>query len=443
LQTHKLAENDVKASGGSIMAGEPTPTGAWTITAALFFFMLINFADKTVVGLAAVPIMRELNLTPKEFGLLGSSFFFLFSISGVIVGFLANRVMARWLILGLALSWSLVQFPMIASVGFATLVACRILLGAGEGPAFAVSIHAAYQWFPNEKRTLPTAVIAQGSAFGVIVALPAVNWIIVHYSWHWAFGTLGVVGLLWAVVWLYLGDEGPLANQWAIGRRSDVEPIPYKHLLLTPTFVGCCLACFGAYWALSLGLTWFTPFIVSGLGYSQASAGWLSTLPWVMGATVVLSTGWVSQALMEAGVSSRLARGVLGSAPLVLGGLIVLLVPYAESASWKIALLVIGSGLTGSIYVVCPPMLSEFTPTSQRAAVIAILGAIYTVAGIVAPVVTGTVVQNAPTPLAGYYRGYAITAMVQIAGGLAGLLLLWPASQTAQRPRWSSAGTTT
>jgi MFS family permease len=425
------------------MAREPTPTGGWTITAVLFFFMLTNFADKTVVGLAAVPIMKELNLTPYEFGLLGSSFFFLFSASAVAVGFLANHVMARWLILGLALCWSLVQFPMIASVGFATLIVCRILLGAGEGPAFAVAVHALYKWFPDEKRALPTAVITQGSAFGVIVALPAINWIIVHYSWHWAFGALGVAGLVWAAVWLYLGTEGPLTDHSAAGRRPHVESVPYKHLLLTPTFVGCCLACFGAYWALSLGLTWFTPFIVSGLGFSQASAGWLSTLPWVMGAVVVLTTGWVSQALMTAGVSSRVARGVLGSAPLVLGGLIVLMVPYAERPSWKIALLVIGSGLTGSIYVVCPPMLSEFTPASQRAAVIAILGAIFSVAGIVAPAVTGALVGNASTPLAGYYHGYAITALVQIAGGLAGLLLLWPAAQTAQLSRWSSARTTT
>jgi len=425
------------------MVGEPTPPGAWTITTVLFFFMLINFADKTVVGLAAVPIMRDLNLTPRQFGLLGSSFFFLFSISAVVVGFLANRMPARWLILGLALSWSLVQFPMMAPVGFATLVVCRILLGAGEGPAFSVAIHAAYKWFPDERRTLPTAVIAQGSAVGVIVALPVINWIIVHYSWHSAFGVLGVVGLLWVVVWLYLGKEGPLTDQSAISKRPRDEPISYKHLLLTPTFAGCCLSCFGAYWALSLGLTWFTPFVVSGLGYSQASAGWLSTLPWVMGAAVVLSTGWASQALMTAGVSSRVARGVLGSAPLVLGGLIVLMVPYTESPSWKIALLVVGSGLTGSIYVVCPPMLSEFTPVSQRAAVIAILGAIYTIAGILAPVVNGTVIANAPTPLAGYHHGYAIAALVQIAGGLAGLLLLWPASEMAQASRLSSARTIT
>ena len=54
-----------------------------------------------------------------------------------------------------------------------------------------------------------------------------------------------------------------------------------------------------------------------------------------------------------------------------------------------IALLVVGSGLCGSIYVVCPPMLGEFTPVQQRGAVIAIYGAIYTLAGIIAPLVMG------------------------------------------------------
>jgi len=60
------------------MTAEPTPKGAWTITGLLFLYMLINFADKAVVGLAAVPIMQELALTPSQFGFVGSSFFFLF-----------------------------------------------------------------------------------------------------------------------------------------------------------------------------------------------------------------------------------------------------------------------------------------------------------------------------------------------------------------------------
>src|SRR5215472_5908630 len=189
-----------------------TPKGAWTITFLLFLFMLVNFADKIVVGLAAVPIMTELKMEPKEFGLLGSSFFFLFSIAAIIVGFIVNRVPTRWVLLVLALIWALAQFPMVGTVGFATLVVCRIILGAGEGPAGAVAIHAVFKWFPDEKRTLPTAILSQGAAFGVIVAVPALNWVVVNYGWHYAFGALGVVGLMWVALWIWLSEEGPLVE---------------------------------------------------------------------------------------------------------------------------------------------------------------------------------------------------------------------------------------
>ena len=412
------------------MTTQPMPKDAWRMTFLLFLFMLVNFADKIVVGLAGVPIMTELKLEPEQFGLLGSSFFLLFSIAAIVVGFIANRVETRWVLPVLALIWALAQFPMLGTVGFTTLLICRIILGAGEGPAFAVAAHSIYKWFPDEKRTLPTAILSQGSAFGVILAVPALSWVIVNYSWHYAFGVLGVIGLMWVVAWLILGKEGPLVQTVAM---AAAEPrIPYFQLLTSRTFIGCVAATFGAYWALSLGLTWFTPFIVKGLGFSQGDAGWISILPWVFGAAIVLLTGWVSQVLMARGVSTRVARGVLGASPLVVGETIMAVMPHVEGAGLQIALLVVGAGLCGSIYVVCPPMLGEFTPVSQRGAVIAIYGAIYTIAGILAPAVMGRVIQHAGGLLEGYMTGFTINAVIMIASGLLGLLLLWPNTERAR-----------
>ena len=412
------------------MTAQPTPKGAWRITFLLFLFMLVNFADKIVVGLAGVPIMTELKLEPEQFGFLGSSFFFLFSISAVVVGFIVNRVAARWVLLVLALIWALAQFPMVGTVSFTTLVICRIILGAGEGPAFSVAAHAIYKWFPDEKRTLPTAVLSQGSALGVVFAVPALNWIIVNHSWHHAFGALGVVGLMWVVAWFLLGREGPLVQ--TVATAADTR-IPYSRLLTSRTFIGCVVATFGAYWALSLGLTWFTPFIVKGLGFTQQQAGFISIMPWVFGAFIVILTGWLSQRLMANGMTTRGARGVLGAAPLIARGLILLGIPHVDSAGMKIALLVIGSGLCGSIYVVCPPMLGEFTPVSQRGAVIAIYGALYTLSGIIAPFVMGTVIQHAGgAMLDGYMTGFIINGCVMIVAGLLGMLLLWPNTERAR-----------
>ena len=408
-----------------------TPKGAWRIAVLLLLYMLINFADKIVVGLAGVPIMTELKLTQTEFGKLGSSFFLLFSISAIAVGFLINKVPTRWVLFVLAAIWAVVQFPMVGTVSFTTLMICRIILGAGEGPAGSVAVHALYKWFPDEKRTLPTAILAQGSAFGVILAVPALNWIVINYTWHWAFGALGIVGLMWLVAWLIFGAEGPLTD--AVDAKGDrLLHVPYWQLLTSSTFIGCCLCSFGAYWALSLGLTWFTPFIINGLGFSQKDAGWISILPWIFGASIVMVTGWVSQVLSVRGVPTRLSRGVLGSVPMLLGGMVLFALPLVDSAGARVALLVLGTGLASSIYVVCAPMLSEFTPVSQRGAIISIFGAIYTLAGLIAPYVTGSILDRAATPLEGYLTGFKILAVILIASGVVGLLLLRPGIERAR-----------
>ncbi len=403
----------------------PTPKGAWTVASMLFLYMMINFADKAIVGLAAVPIMKELGLSPKEYGLLGSSFFLLFSISGILVGFLANRRPTRWIVLILAASWALVQFPMVGAVGFTTLLICRVLLGAGEGPAAAIALHAIYKWFPDEKRTIPTAILSQGAAIGVVVALPVLNWIIVKYSWHSAFLALGLTGLVWTIAWYFLGKDGPIAD--APLPEPGADRVGYAHILLAPTFIGCVLACFGAYWALSLGLTWFTPFVVKALGFSQSAAGWIATLPWIMGACTVMLAGWVSQVLVAKGVPTRVSRGLLGTVPLIAGGLLIGLLPAVPGSEAKIALLVLGTGLTGPIYVVCAPMIAEFAPIAQRGAAIAIFGAIYALAGVIAPYATGTIIESAATPLEGYQTGFLISAFMQVAGGVLGFLLIRPA----------------
>jgi MFS family permease len=77
-------------------------------------------------------------------------------------------------------------------------------------------------------------------------------------------------------------------------------------------------------------------------------------------------------------------------------------------------------------------MIAEFTPISQRGAVIAIFGAIYTLAGVVAPYANGSVIEGAATMLDGYQTGYLICAGMQMAGGVCGLLLMWPAADRAR-----------
>ena len=412
--------------------------GAWGITALLFLFMLINFADKIVVGLIG---MQGLGFTPEQFGLLGSSFFFLFAISAIAVGFIANRVQAKRTLLIMAIVWSLVQFPMLSTASFGVILACRIVLGAGEGPAAPVATHAMYKWFPDSRRGLPTAILAQGSAIGVIVAVPVLTEIIARFSWHWAFGSLGIAGLVWAAAWVMFGREGTLVDAPVNEASGGADRVPYRYLLTCPSIVAVCCAGFASYWGLALGLTWFPSYLISGLGLGEKLGRNLTILPWIFGSIVVLAGGYISQHLKSKGVSSRACRGALAAVTMMIGGCVLPLVGSMPSVPFKIALLVFGSAIGSAIYVVIPMVVSELTPQSQRAGMLAIVNSMVTLAGVVAPLAMGAMVQNAATPMAGFEKGYVVFGVLLLAGGLIGLLFIRPEADRKRLAARAISGT--
>lgn len=405
---------------------------AWTVVALLFSFMLINFADKVVLGLAAVPIMAELTLTPSQFGLLASGFFFLFSISAVITGFIVNRVASRWAILVMGVVWAVAQFPMLGAAGFGVLMASRIALGAGEGPAYPVALHAVYKWFPNERRAMPTAVVVLGSGIGLIVAPPILNFVITRASWHWAFGTLGIVGMVWVLAWLGLGEERDAEEPAGPEKSSPVARVPYARLLLNATTLATFACGFGHYWILSLLLSWFTPYLVVGLGLTQGQAGWLTSLPAIAIVLWVGVAAWVSQWALARGATTRMARGLLGGGAVTAGGIAMMLVPQVEASVVKVALIVLGIALPTVISVLSPPMISEFTPVRQRGAMLAITNAVLTLAGIIAPYLMGRVVEVGRSAAEGYEHGFVISGCVAFVGGVIGMVFLRPETELAR-----------
>lgn len=404
----------------------------WAITLLLFFFMMINFADKAIIGLAGVPIMADLELTPEQFGLVGSSFFFLFSISAVVTGFIVDRVQSRWALLVMGFIWALVQFPMVGKVGIELLIASRIILGAAEGPAYPMALHAAYKWFPEDKRAMPGAFIAQGSSLGVILCIPVLNWIIVTYNWHYAFGALGVAGLLWTIAWLFIGKEGTVGSAPAGTVSQAPRKHSYRRLILNPTNLASWGLYFGAYFSLALGLAWFTPFLVQGLGFGQSMAGKLTALPFIVSAVIIMIGSYFAQRALQRGASSRAALGIFPSLMACAGGVVFIASTFVSDTTIRIALMVTGATLPTIVYTLVPVILAEITPSAQRGAILGLSGAVGTSAGIFAPTIMGMVLGHAATPIEGFNLGYQICGIVTIVGGLIGLIFLQPERQRSR-----------
>jgi MFS family permease len=441
-----------------MQASKPTseayrePWQAWVVVALLFFFQFINYADKTVLGFAGPDISRDLHLTKTQFGDVSSSFFYLFAIFSIIFGFIANRVQSRWLLLVMGLVWAATQFPMVGAAGIGTLYACRIALGAAEGPGFPVALHATYTWFVNSKRTLPTSLLVIGAGIGSAVAGQVLPRIIETWDWHAAFLTVGLAGVVWSIAWFLLGREGPLQDapvrvDPAQDKRSWGEAVAtgfaaYWPILSTRTVIGVFLITFAAYWSIAIALAWGNFYMIEAVGLTKVQAGAVVTAPTLLSIFLAPTIGYLSQHLNQRGVGSRYSRGALGCLGVILGGLGTAAMAlnakvFFDFAGFPISTAVVYATFAGSltyvIYTVGPPIIAEITPPKQRAAMLAIYNAFYSTAGIIAPSVMGRVLDASPNNLAmGYQNGYLIVATLLIASGVIGFLLVDPARDVAR-----------
>ncbi|WP_027802902.1 MFS transporter [Paraburkholderia dilworthii] len=406
------------------------PARAWSIAIMLALMMLVNFLDKVVLGLVSIPMMRELHLSPTQFGLIGGSLNWLFSISAVLGGLAANRASTKWLLLLMAGSWTLLQLPMLVASSIWSIIASRVLLGAGEGPTSPVAVHALYKWFPDARRNLPVAVLHQGSALGLLVAGLSIPAITAHWGWRANFLVLSALGCLWCIAWFVFGAEGRLSSPVRTGRTARV---PYALLLTDRTVLGVFAGHFAANWILAMTLTWTPTWLQQGMGYEPHVAGRMFALFVAITAPLSLGLAWLSQRLLANGVPSRVGRGgFLAVTLIVAGALIALLAWPGVSPMMKFILLTLGSGMTLAMYSIGPAMLGEVTPDSQRGGVLALSNGFSSLAGLAAPIVTGLLIDDAGrSPARGFEQASVACGVVLLGCGLLCAFCLDP--QRSQR----------
>ncbi|MFF3325064.1 MFS transporter [Streptomyces sp. NPDC002889] len=410
---------------------------ARTVLVVLALFIVINAADKAVLGLTADPIRDDLGLTATEFGTVASSFYLLFSVSAVAVGFLGDRIRARPLLAALALVWAAAQLPiLLPAAGFGALVATRVVLGAGEGPGYPLANYTAFTWFPGKQRSLPSAVVVAGGAGGTIVAAPLVILVSNTLGWRAAFGLLGAIGILWVIVWLRLGGSGPYAARvdaavqagdalaGAVPGTTDAE-VPFRRIVTTGTWVGATVSAFTVMWTLALGFAWLPLFLEQQAGFSDAQIGGIVGLPALATAVLVLTAGVVAQRLLRRGTSARVAQGVLGALLPLLAGTCLLLTTRVGPVALLLPLVVAFSAGNGQTPLT-NSAIADICPPGRRSAALGLSYALAALSSLLAPYVTGRIIDAAPSEALGYGLAFDLAAWLLITGGVVSMLLVRP-----------------
>jgi MFS family permease len=406
------------------------------ISGLVLTFSMINFADKAALGLVELPLSEELGLSHSTYGLVASSFFLLFSVSSVVVGFLTNRFGARWIMLILALLWSLAQVPLLAAASVATLFASRIALGATEGPAAAVGTHAILQWFPAHRRGLPSTFYTVGAGLGTFTAAPLLTWLVLRDGWRAAFVALVVVGAVWGVLWLLIGREGPYAAEPDTrGAAADAPGqlrVPYRRLFTSPTWLGGTIAGFGAYWALAIGSAFVPAYLVTQHGFSPTTAALAVSVYASLYVIGPLLVSPVVSALRARGWSSRWSAGATQGAAVVLAGACLLLLPRATGGTTVFVLVAIAFGLGVVTFPLAYLTTGEVTPVAQRGASLGALIAVQSIPGLIAPAISGWLLDAAGSVAAGYVDVLTVGGVIMLVCGAIGIAAIRPERDAAR-----------
>ncbi|MFJ6136748.1 MFS transporter [Kitasatospora sp. NPDC092286] len=401
---------------------------AWLITAMIVTFMVINFADKSVLGLAALPIMDELHIDNSTYGLVSSSFSLLFSLSGLVVGFLSTRISSRTLLFAMTMLWAVAQLPVLLAATVPALIAGRALLGAAEGPAASMSMHALYKWFPPNRRGLPSALQIGGAALGTLIAAPVLTWAITGFGWRAAFAALAVVSAVWGLLWWRVGHDGPFdhARTTPVTGGTPGARLPYRRLLTTGTVLGSISSAFGAAWALSLSQSWLPAYLRTELGMSPKAAATTISAVSAFSLVLLLAVSPLMDALKSRGVSSRWSSGAAQGSAVCVAGCAMAALPLADAALPRLLLIALAFGTVAIAIPLHYMTAAEVVPTAQRGALFGIVAATGTLPGLLAPFLTGRLLDTADDPASGYRTAFLIAGLVMTVTGTLALIAIRP-----------------
>lgn len=408
---------------------------AWLMIGFLFTLTVISNADKAITGFASVPIMKELGLNPEQWGIVGSAFFLLYSLSAILIGGLADRVGTKVVIAGMAIVWALVQFSTIFVSSFTFLIITRIILGAGEGPAYSLAMTAASKWLPKEKLGIGLTLVSVGGPLGVAISAPFLIHLIMTYGWRSAFIATGVVGFIWVVLWLWMTKENPTSEgeQANIKQTIATSTVPtqkFVSAIFSKNFIFIALCGFATYWSFTVGLNWLPNYLENVRKLDAGTLKIVAALPWVMITLSQITFSMISDRLYRKTQNVVKSRIFILGPVLISGAISYYLGTVVSSNILSIILLSLGLTFGCITLVMGPTILFALFAKEHQGKIQGWFMAISSLGGVVGSYVTGYLVQNLGTLEVGFHYSFLLCGALLLVFGCLGWIAVRPKKYT-------------
>jgi MFS family permease len=358
------------------------------VLALLALAIFINYVDRGNLATAAPLIKGELKLSNTQVGILISAFFWIYVPGQLLAAWLVSRINAyRTLVIGLAI-WSAATVLTGFATGFAVLLALRLLLGLGESAGFPASSKLLAQHLPAHRLGSANALLSSGIMLGPAAGTFLGGLLIAHAGWRVLFVLFGGVSVLWLAPWLASTRALSLEDRQT---RGAAEPT-FRALMARREMWAAAIGHFAANYPFYLVLSWLPLYLVKAQGYSLTAMAELGGLVYVLSAVISLGAGALADRWMARGASSnRVRKTLMGAASAV--SIVCMLMCALGGPKLAIAGLVLsslGNGLGSfNLYAIGQTLAGPVAAGKW----IGLQNCIGNISGIVAPIITGLIID--------------------------------------------------
>lgn len=186
---------------------EKTESRHYIFLVFLILLNVMNFVDRQLLASFANFIIPDLSLSNTQFGILtGFGFLFFYSIMGLFMGILADKVhRPRLIAIGVAL-WSFLTALSGAAKGFTGLLLPRMFIGVGESILTPTSISILGDRFPQSKMGFVTGAYYMGIPIGAGLSLIIAGSLGPIIGWRMCFYILGGLGVILSLIMFFIKE---------------------------------------------------------------------------------------------------------------------------------------------------------------------------------------------------------------------------------------------
>lgn len=389
----------------------------WFLVAYMSLGVAISYLVRVNISHAVIPIAQEYSLNEIQQGMLLSAFSWGYVALMFIGGILVDRFGALKMSFKAAIVWSICTAVSSVGLCWPMIFSSELLAGAAEAPLFPSNSKIVRYNFKENERGRATAIFDSGSYLGTAISAPLMSFLIVHFSWRYAYITIALLGVIWALMWkrlsVFFRDSSSSLSS-VLTKDSIIKCIKNRKV------IGMCIGFFCYNYIKNFYLTWFPSYLVSEKGFSILKVGIWGSIPSFAAILGGLLAGFLTDRLINKGFSKTFARKLPLCIGLVASGSIV----FADNIQSQYCVVALLSFSFAMAIAASPSIWSipgDIAPDLNLVGTIGgIQNTVSNLAGIISPIITGYIIFTT----GGYNIALLVSGIISCVGAFSYIIIV-------------------